>query len=83
MAIESQQAGRKPNPDAADVVNTVLKMAYKRAKVATTINATSASEFFTQDVEDFATGQQPRSRRYRSQSLPRESTWAASQLAHR
>jgi hypothetical protein len=32
------------------VVNTVLKMAYKRAKVATTINATSASEFFTQDV---------------------------------
>jgi hypothetical protein len=25
-------------------------MAYKRAKVATTINATSASEFFTQDV---------------------------------
>ena len=53
-AIESQQVGRKPNPDAADVVNTVLKMAYKRAKVATTINATSASEFFTQDVEDFA-----------------------------
>jgi ribosomal protein L37AE/L43A len=58
-AIESQQAGRKLNPDAADVVNTVLKMAYKRAKVATTINATSASEFFTQDVEDFASEQEP------------------------
>jgi ribosomal protein L37AE/L43A len=58
-AIESQQAGRKANPDAADVVNTVLKMAYKRAKVATTINATSASEFFTQDVEDFAAEQEP------------------------
>jgi len=58
-AIESQQAGRKLNPDAADVVNTVLKMAYKRAKVATTINATSASEFFTQDVEDFAPEQEP------------------------
>jgi hypothetical protein len=27
-------------------------MAAKRSKVATTINATSASEFFTQDVED-------------------------------
>jgi len=27
-------------------------MAQKRAKVSTTINATSASEFFTQDVED-------------------------------
>jgi hypothetical protein len=36
----------------ADVVNTVLKMAQKRSKVSTTINATSASEFFTQDVED-------------------------------
>ena len=59
VAIESQQAGRKANPDAADVVNTVLKMAYKRAKVATTINATSASEFFTQDVEDFASGEEP------------------------
>jgi ribosomal protein L37AE/L43A len=59
VAIESQQAGRKLNPDAADVVNTVLKMAYKRAKVATTINATSASEFFTQDVEDFAPEQEP------------------------
>ena len=40
------------------MVNTVLKMAYKRAKVATTINATSASEFFTQDVEDFAPEQE-------------------------
>jgi hypothetical protein len=27
--------------------------------VATTINATSASEFFTQDVEDFALEQEP------------------------
>jgi hypothetical protein len=51
-AIESQEAGRKENPDIADVVNTVLKMAYKRSKVSTTINATSASEFFTQDVEE-------------------------------
>jgi len=50
--------GRKASPDAADVVNTVLKMAYKRTKVATTINATSASEFFTQDVEDFALEQE-------------------------
>lgn len=52
-SIESQQVGRKPNPDVADQVNTILKMAYKRAKVATAINATSASEFFTQDAEDF------------------------------
>jgi hypothetical protein len=50
--IESQEVGRRINPDMADTVNTILKMAQKRAKVSTTINATSASEFFTQDVED-------------------------------
>jgi hypothetical protein len=43
---------RIPNPDAADVVNTIQKMAQKRALVAATLIATSASEFFTQDVED-------------------------------
>jgi ribosomal protein L37AE/L43A len=50
--IESQDVGRVANPDIHDQVNTILKMAYKRAKVSATINATSASEFFTQDVED-------------------------------
>jgi hypothetical protein len=34
------------------VVNTIQKMAQKRALVAATLLATSASEFFTQDVED-------------------------------
>ena len=43
---------RNPNPDGADVVNTIQKMAQKRALVAATLIATSASEFFTQDVED-------------------------------
>ena len=43
---------RVPNPDIADVVNTIQKMAQKRALVAATLIATSASEFFTQDVED-------------------------------
>jgi hypothetical protein len=43
---------RVPNPDGADVVNTIQKMAQKRALVAATLIATSASEFFTQDVED-------------------------------
>lgn len=45
-------AYRAPNPDIADVVNTIQKMAQKRALVAATLIATSASEFFTQDVED-------------------------------
>jgi hypothetical protein len=43
---------RIANPDVADVVNTIQKMAQKRALVAATLIATSASEFFTQDVED-------------------------------
>ncbi len=40
------------NPEVADLVNTIQKMAQKRALVAATLIATSASEFFTQDVED-------------------------------
>lgn len=43
------------NPDIADVYNTVLKMAKKRAYVDATLTATAASDFFTQDVEDFTT----------------------------
>ncbi len=52
-AIVGQETGRKPNPDIGDLPNTLLKMAVKRAYVSTIITATSASEFFTQDVEDF------------------------------
>lgn len=51
-AITGQETGKKPNPDIFDQVNTLVKMAQKRAHVAATINATSASEFFTQDLED-------------------------------
>lgn len=36
----------------ADIANTVLKMACKRAQVAMTINVTGASDIFTQDLED-------------------------------
>ena len=43
---------RISNPDVADLVNTIQKMAQKRALVAATLIATSASEFFTQDVEE-------------------------------
>jgi hypothetical protein len=45
---------RIPNPDVADLINTIQKMAQKRALVAATLIATAASEFFTQDVEDAA-----------------------------
>lgn len=51
-AITDQQVGRVPNADIADQVNTLQKMAQKRALVGTTLLAVNASEFFTQDVED-------------------------------
>jgi hypothetical protein len=50
--VESQQVGRVPNPDVCDLVNTIQKMAQKRAFIAATLLAVNASEFFTQDVED-------------------------------
>lgn len=50
--VEGQQTGRVPNPDIADQVNTIQKMAQKRALVAAVLLAVNASEFFTQDVED-------------------------------
>ena len=40
----------------ADIDNTVLKMACKRAQVAMTINVTAASDIFTQDLEDLPEG---------------------------
>lgn len=51
-AIVNQQTGRVPNPDPAEIVNTLLKMAQKRAMIAATLIAVNASEFFTQDMED-------------------------------
>jgi hypothetical protein len=38
--------------EAADLSNTVLKMACKRAMIAMTLNVTAASDIFTQDLED-------------------------------
>lgn len=52
--IINQQVGKVPNPDVADVVNTIDKMAQKRALIAAVLIAVNASEFFTQDMEDFA-----------------------------
>jgi hypothetical protein len=40
------------NPDIADVYNTVLKMATKRANIAATLSACAASDIFTQDMEE-------------------------------
>ena len=43
---------RVENPDIADVYNTVLKMAKKRAHIDATITACAASDIFAQDVGD-------------------------------
>lgn len=51
-AIEQQKVGKIENPDIADVYNTVMKMAEKRADVDAIIRATSASDILTQDIED-------------------------------
>jgi hypothetical protein len=53
--ITEQTVGQIDNPELPDSWNTVLKMADKRALVAAVLNATAASDVFTQDMED-ATG---------------------------
>ena len=51
-AIEAQSMKRVANAEIFDQVNTIQKMAHKRALVAAVLIATNASEFFTQDVEN-------------------------------
>lgn len=53
-SIEGQSVDRMPNPDIADQVNTIQKMAQKRALIAAVLIGVNASEFFTQDLEDTA-----------------------------
>ena len=43
---------RYKNQDAANIANTLLKMAKKRALIDATLSATRASGLFTQDLED-------------------------------
>lgn len=50
-AIEKQPTGIA---DPADLDNTLLKMGCKRSLVAAALNATAASDCFTQDLEDLA-----------------------------
>jgi hypothetical protein len=52
IEITSQPVGRVANENIADQVNTIQKMAQKRALIAATLLAVNGSEFFTQDCED-------------------------------
>lgn len=51
--ITGQELGKVKNPDIFDQVNTIDKMAQKRALIAAVLIATNASDYFTQDIEDF------------------------------
>ncbi|MDD5081736.1 MAG: hypothetical protein PHU08_00040 [Dehalococcoidales bacterium] len=51
-AIEKQVTGRVENDDIYSLVNTLLKMAEKRALVDAALHAGRLSNIFTQDVED-------------------------------
>ena len=56
--IPQQEAGNMPNPDVAEQVNTILKMAQKRALIAATLIVTGISEHFTQDItKDYTPGE--------------------------
>ncbi len=51
--IAGQEVGKINNPDPAEIVNTVDKMAQKRAIIAVVLLACNASEYFTQDLDDY------------------------------
>lgn len=51
--ITGQEVGKIENDDPYSLVNTIDKMAQKRALVAAVLIGTGASEYFTQDVEDY------------------------------
>lgn len=55
-SIIDQPIGQIKNPDPADLVNTLQKMSQKRALIAPVLIATNTSEYFTQDIEDYITG---------------------------
>ena len=52
--MKSQPKEKEQREDMADVKNTILKMAEKRAVVAAVIRACRAAEIFTQDMEDLS-----------------------------
>jgi hypothetical protein len=55
--VENKNGGKpyenmEVRTEPADVANTILKMAKKRAQIDMTLTATAASDIFTQDIED-------------------------------
>lgn len=76
-AITSQQSGRVDNPDKADVENTVLKMAIKRAKSAAVCDVPMVSEIFVPDDGGNGDDPPPRTQNRASQSSTPKASSAA------
>jgi hypothetical protein len=70
--IESQTEGKVENDDIFTLVNTILKMAKKRALVDGAIALARCSDIFTQDVEDFADGAEEPPPQRASRPAPRQ-----------
>jgi hypothetical protein len=54
MWVIAKRSGRVENDNPWNYDNTILKMACKRAHVASTLNGTAASDIFSQELEDMA-----------------------------
>ncbi len=82
-SITDQVVGKVDNPDVADSINTVLKMAKKRALVDAAISLVRCSDMFTQDAEDFEpsdselTPQRPATRQSQPPVIPTANTLAS------
>lgn len=73
--ITSQQLGRIDNPDKADIENTVLKMAIKRAKSAAVCDVPMVSEIFAPEGDEpQAVVQGPKSKVQSPKAEPKQAT---------
>lgn len=65
----SNQEGKYSKRAPADIINTILKMAQKRALVGATLSSTGASDYFTQDMEDIGAQREVDTSKFESQPV--------------
>lgn len=73
--IVDQQVGQVENADPYDLLNTLIKMAKKRAHIDAALTGTASSDLFTQDMDELAppaTQREPASREPGSDDEPEE-----------
>ncbi|MEA5511792.1 hypothetical protein VB715_18630 [Crocosphaera sp. UHCC 0190] len=78
--ITSQAVGLIENPDIFDQVNTIQKMAEKRALIAAVLCTVGASEFFTQDLEDMDFDESPQKTRIFKNVTPNQTQSSSNNL---